>query len=404
LESNLKIAINAASAKMGGAVTYLSNLLRHLPSAGSGFQFFVFLPSETAKGLLDIPASIKICPLPAKMVGGWRRLWWEQITLRRFLVREKVDASFSTANFAMLRCPVKQILLVRNALYFSKLYQQIFLPRHRLRMRIAFRLRRWMICRSIKSADIVVTPTRAMLDELRAYVDVPEAKALVCPYGVDPPNAQPSQPEREEAMRPRAVVRLLYVSLYSDHKNLNTLLKAIPILNNGGPGRFLLNTTVSPAWEGAAWTATHGEDMKLSQQPGISPWVRFLGPLPKEQMEHLYRGSDIFVFPSLTESFGFPMAEAMSYGLPIVASDTPVNREICGEAAIYFNPLNAEDLARQIRLLARDATLREHLSAKGQERARTQFRWDTHVGPILDMANRVSPKASEEFEPERCFK
>jgi glycosyltransferase involved in cell wall biosynthesis len=108
--------------------------------------------------------------------------------------------------------------------------------------------------------------------------------------------------------------------------------------------------------------------------------------LPKEHMQHLYLDSDIFVFPSLTESFGFPMAEAMSYGLPIVASDTPVNREICGGAAVYFSPQNPEDLARQVRRVAADQVLCQRLRTEGRQRAATMCRWEEHVSRVLEAA------------------
>jgi glycosyltransferase involved in cell wall biosynthesis len=386
----LKIAINAASAKRGGAVTYLSNLLRHLPSAESGFQFFVFLPSETAKRLLDIHASIKICPLPAKKVGGWRRLWWEQVTLRRFLVREKVDALFSTANFAMLRCPAKQILLVRNALYFSILYQQLFLAKHGLRTKVAFRLRRQLICRSVRSADLVMTPTRAMLEELRAYVNIPDSRALVNPYGVTLEDNNQRQPAGSAPARDfggsAATVRLLYVSLYNEYKNLRTLLKALPLLNHNGVRKWVLTSTVDPAWAETSWMLTCKDDLALARQPDVAPWVGFVGPLPRGQTERLYLNTDIFVFPSLTESFGFPMPEAMSYGLPVVASDTPVNREVCGDAAIYFSPLSAEDLAQQLERVALDHELRAKLVASGRRRVAANFQWRDHVGRILRAA------------------
>jgi glycosyltransferase involved in cell wall biosynthesis len=386
----LKIAINAAAAKMGGAVNYLTNFLRHLPPSASGDQNFVFLPAETSNRLIDIPPNIRLCPHPGENVGGWRRIWWEQVKLRRFLVKEKVDVLFSTANFGMYRCPVKQILLVRNTLYFSKPYQQLFLPRHSLKKRIAFRLRRWLICLSVRSADIVMTPTQAMLDELRDFVDVPSHKALVNPYGVESASPSPGAPPvQSETGRsdPGHLCKLLYVSLYAEHKNLNTLLKAIPLLNENGAGKFLLQTTADPTWEGAAWTVTHQEDIDLTKEPGISPWVRLLRPLPRERMEQLYLDSDIFVFPSLTESFGFPMAEAMSYGLPIVAADTPVNREICGEAAVYFRPLDPADLARQVRRVATDQAVRQPLQIEGRRRAATMCRWDEHVRRVLAAAS-----------------
>jgi glycosyltransferase involved in cell wall biosynthesis len=178
---------------------------------------------------------------------------------------------------------------------------------------------------------------------------------------------------------------LIYVSLYSEHKNLSTLLKALPLLNRNGTGRFLLNTTVDPAWEGAAWTVTHKDDSVLARRPDVAPCVEFLGPLGGKEIQNLYREGSLFVFPSFCESFGQPMAEAMVHGLPIVAADTPVNREMCGGAAIYFSPLDSEDLARQIRRVASDADLRQRLRVAAQEQAHTKFRWDAHVGKILEI-------------------
>jgi glycosyltransferase involved in cell wall biosynthesis len=384
-------------------VTYLTHLLRHLPRPESGHRFFVFLPGDTARVLPEVHRNVSLCPVPREWIGGVGRVWWQHVTLRRFLRTQKVDLLFSTANFATSRCPVKQILLVRNALYFSEMYQQMFLGKHGVWYRLAFRLRRRLICQSVRSANVVMTPTQAMLDELRDFVDIPPHRALVNPYGIDPPEPSagdtPFCTKREQggAGNPR---KLLYVSLYGEHKNLSTLLKAIPLLNKDGASSFLLQTTADPAWKAAARTVTHQEDAALARQPGISPWVQFVGPLSREQTENLYRNSDIFVFPSLTESFGFPMAEAMSHGLPIVASDTPVNREMCGEAAVYFSPLDPDDLARQVQRVAADGALRQQLSARGREQVPNRFRWNRHVQRVLDMVSPIGQVTGDLSVPE----
>ena len=425
----MKVAINATSAKMGGAVSYLTNLLHHLPPPESGHRFFVLLPADTARLLPDLRGNISLCTIASKNRGGWGRLWWEQVTLRRFLRRENIEALFSTANFAMLRCPVKQVLLVRNALYFSKMYKKMFLRKHGLRYRLAFGLRRWMILQSVRSADVVMTPTQTMLDDVARFVKLDRRKALVNYYGAGmlpcpcPPRergrtaAGPSSSRRGSGegvshTKPLAVennagqytcppyaaaqpgvIRLTYVSLYSEHKNLSTLLRAMPLLNRNGAGKFVLKTTVDPAWEGAAWTVTHKGDSALVRQPEVAPWVEFSGPPQTEQVEQLYRQGDVFVFPSLCESFGHPMVEAMAHGLPIVASDTPVNREICGEAAMYFSPLSPEDAARQIARVAADDDLRAKLAAEGRRRAETQFNWSGHVrGLIAALEPKAGPR------------
>ena len=386
----LKVVINAVSAKMGGAVTYLTNVLRCLPPPESGYEFDVFMPPEAAERQEGLPRNVRLVATSVGHAAWWKIFWWEQVTLRRWLKRRKADVLFSTANFGMFRCPVRQILLVRNALYFSRIYQDEFLARHSLRFQVPFKFRRWLICRSVRQADVVMTPTQAMLDDLRRFVEVEPWKGLVNPYGANPtgsflPDAKGEALQSLAGTTP--AMRLIYVSLYSEHKNLATLLRAMPLLNRNGTRKFALKTTVNPGWEGGAWTVTHKEDLALARQPDVASWVEFLGPLGQQQVQELYREGDLFVFPSLCESFGHPMVEAMAQGLPIVASDTPVNREICSEAAVYFSPSDPEDFARQTRLLAADAPLRQQLSARGQERARTKFRWDTHVRRILDVVS-----------------
>ena len=378
---------------MGGAVSYLTHLLHELSRLEGNFQFIVFLPPETATKMEGLAPNIQLLPVAIGPAGVLRRLIWEQITLRRFLKRQRADVLFSTANFGMFRCPVRQLLLVRNALYFSDIYREMFLPRHSLRYRIAFALRRWLICQSARSADVVMTPTQAMLDELRGAVEVKEA--VVNPYGV----AAPERPAVAAggARHPsegagNRVTRLLYVSLYGEHKNLATLLKALALLNARGDARFKLQTTADPAWPGAAWTVTYREDIILARRPGIAEHADFAGPLRREEVDRLYQASDICVFPSLTESFGFPMVEAMSHGLPILAADTPVNREVCGSAAIYFSPLSAGNLADRLLRLATDSALCSRLASRGRQEAARRFSWSAHVRRIVETACSHGPE------------
>ena len=394
----MKIVINAASTKMGGAVSYMANLLRQLSVDGGEAEFLVFLPPETAAKLAGLAPYIRVFPTRIGSAGALRRLWWEQVTLRRFLKSHKADALYSTANFAMFFCPVRQILLVANALYFSRICRETFVPRHALRYRLEFALRRWLIVRSARTADVVMAPTRAVLDELRNSVNV--KAALVNPFGVEAQEL-PGTPQGEAARRTLGAegraVRLLYVSLYSEHKNLTTLLKALEILNTGPGMKFKLTTTADPAWPGAAWTVTHREDIKLARRPGIAEWVEFVGPLGMEEVAELYASADIFVFPSLAETFGFPMAEAMSCGLPMVAADTPVNREVCGRAAVYFKPLSAEELAGRLRSVAADNDLCNRLSARGREEAAAGFEWRAHARRVLEAAGRPQENTSRGY-------
>jgi len=398
----MKIVINAASAKMGGAVTYLTNLLRHVPPPESGHEFLVLLPPGTAEAQKNLAPNIKLFPSPVGSAGLWKRIWWSQVTLRSFLKRQRADVLFSSANFGMFFCPIRQVLLIQNLLYVSDTYQRMFLPRHRLRKKINFRLRRRLLRWSAQAADVVMTPTEAAMEALRHYVELPASKALANPYGVSGADGGlDGPPEKRE--RPRSceepTVVLLFPSLYAEHKNLGTLLKALPLLNGSGRRKFFLRTTAAPNWMN--WAVTFKDDLALAQSPDVAPRVEFIGPLGREQTLETYRHADILVFPSLVESFGYPMVEAMAAGLPIVASDTATNREICAEAAVYFRPISPEDLAHQIRQLAADGSLQAKLGAAGRERAATHFRWEEHVRRLLARVGAPSPKvvASDRAAP-----
>lgn len=386
----MKIVINAVSAKSGGAVSYITGLLQYLSTIEGDVQFLVFLPPETAAKLKGLKQNVRVIPTGIGHAGVLRRIVWEQLTLRIFLKKERADALYSTANFAMFCCPVQQLLLVRNALYFSSIYRQMFLPRHSLCYRAAFWLRRWLIIRSARAAGVVMTPTQTMLSELRCRAVV--KKAIVNPYGVTVAEAVTDETGHRPEKPYDRVVRLLYVSLYSEHKNLSTLLKALPLLNDHSSVQFKLVTTADPAWTGAKWTDTCQEDLTLARQTGIAEHVSFVGPLNRQDTADLYRTSDICVFPSLAESFGFPLAEAMFHGLPIVAADTPVNREVCGQAAIYFRALSAEDLADRVLNLAMDSTHCARLSARGRWEVAQRFSWSTHADRILEVASSHDPE------------
>ena len=99
---------------------------------------------------------------------------------------------------------------------------------------------------------------------------------------------------------------------------------------------------------------------------------------------------DIFVFPSLCESFGYPMVEAMAAGLPIVAADTPVNREMLRDSALFYSPLSSRDLTASLKTLMKDDNLREKLIKNGKKRIEGyDWGWKRYVRDILNILEEL---------------
>ena len=212
----MKVVVNAASLRSGGGARYISEFTRQLGSQELTADFLIFLPADLPP--MDVPSNPRIHLQTVRRTVWWKRVWWEQVTLRRILKNESADALFSSANFGMLLCPVRQILLIQTVIYSSSHYQALAKTFHwheRLR-RVLFR---W----SVQGADIVMLPSRDALDGILPWAGKSKDCMIVNPFGVRRPAGQMDR-DRESSTGPaeNGTVRLLFVSLYYEHKNLGT--------------------------------------------------------------------------------------------------------------------------------------------------------------------------------------
>ncbi len=126
------------------------------------------------------------------------------------------------------------------------------------------------------------------------------------------------------------------------HKNLEALLLAWQELARRG----------SPPCLVLAGPPRADAIRRYAEKLGVGKYIMLLRHLPRPQMPLLYRGALCLVLPSLAEGFGLPVIESMICGTPVACSDLPVLREITGEYATFFNPLNPSDIAEKIALVS----------------------------------------------------
>src|SRR5262249_50048722 len=144
-------------------------------------------------------------------------------------------------------------------------------------------------------------------------------------------------------------LKLLFVSHYNYYRNFETLLRAIPLIREGLAGRELrlfLTCKLSSGQNPGSYRTEAAA--RLVDTLGISREVVQLGSTPYATLHQLYSSADIYITPAYTETFAHPLVEAMSSGLPVVASDTTVHREICGKGAVFFTRFSPEELAQQV--------------------------------------------------------
>ncbi len=116
---------------------------------------------------------------------------------------------------------------------------------------------------------------------------------------------------------------------------------------------------------------------------GLQNEVIMPGWAHEEDIPYIFNGAEAFILPSLHEGFGITLLQALASGVPSAASDIPVLREVAGEAALFFDPHDKEDMARVMEKIIADPDLRSELIAKGISRAK-EFSWKKCAKETLD--------------------
>jgi alpha-1,3-rhamnosyl/mannosyltransferase len=161
----------------------------------------------------------------------------------------------------------------------------------------------------------------------------------------------------------RARPYALYVGTIEPRKNLDTLLDAWALLKPSLRGEFDLLIAGPRGW---------GSDQTL---PRIQKEAAYLGYVPEGDLPGLTAGATVFIYPSLYEGFGFPVAQAMAAGAPVVTSNNSSLPEVTGDAAILIDPRSASEIASALTRLFESEALRMELGARGRKRAEL-FRWE----------------------------
>jgi glycosyltransferase involved in cell wall biosynthesis len=237
---------------------------------------------------------------------------------------------------------------------------------------------------SAEKADIIIAISRFTKKTLVEKYDIPEDKIIVVYEGYD--SAAFKKIDKEIVNRFKENNNLpdrflFYPAATWAHKNHLNLLKAYRILID----RYKIHDNL-------LLTGIKMENHKAVEEEidrlGLHDKVIYLGYLPYEELPLIYNAASIMVFPSLFEGFGLPVIEAMAAGLPVSCSNTTSLPEIGGDAVLYFDPEQPDDIAETIFKIHSDRDLRDSLIKKGFERA-ASFSWERTATETLKVYEHV---------------
>jgi glycosyltransferase involved in cell wall biosynthesis len=234
--------------------------------------------------------------------------------------------------------------------------------------------------KGVERCNHLITGSEYTRNEIMEIMGVPGEKITVIHHGVDHERFKeyPQQQCRVFAKKAGLPEKfILFVGTLEPRKNLEGLLKAYEVLPDPLKREYRLVIAGGKGWKDEGLrNALHGMEKD----------VHLTGYTPDHELPLLYNLASVFVYPSLYEGFGIPPIEAMACGCPVVVSNVTAMPEVCGNAAIYCNTLDPEDIRNKIEAILEDKTLRNDMAKRGIEKART-YTWErsakTHSEVLL---------------------
>lgn len=351
--------------RAGGAETYVRGLLGAF-AAGEGPELSMLLTSRHSGPSVSEFAGerVRVVPVDSYRPGNsqlTRVLAMQTARLRNGRIIGDVPTGLDLIHYPVT-VPIPKVKGLPSVVSLLDVQHHdlpaMFSPAER-----AFR--RWGYDNAARQANRVITITQFSADRITELLGIPSDRVRAIHLGIDHDLFTPNGPA---AMIDGLPARYLYYPANSwPHKNHRRLIEAFKRIDDPELALVLTGTKTNSLDLGA-------DDAR----------VHHLGHVAEKDVAGLYRGAEALIFPSLYEGFGLPPLEAMACGCPVGASNVGAVAEVCGDAALLFDPEDVEAIADAITRVTTDEPLRAELTAAGTERA-AEFTWQKTAQKHLEV-------------------
>ena len=354
----------------GGVKVYTRELLQSLLSINTCHEIVLLYRNPIRLGTYSHFDSVS-----EVLLEGGSIVYWDQMKVPKAVRQHGIDVIFNPKYSIPLRarCPTAWVchgldwyVMPQASRWIDRLNHHTLIPQYARR------------------SDAVIAVSDTTREHLMKYLDVPASRIHTVYSGLSDNFRRMPEPDELAATRARHRLPeryLLYCGAVYPPKNFTRLIRAyakvgpargIPLVIAGGTNRFLSE-----------------KELLEPKRLGIESWVRWLGWLDNRELPAVYAQAEGLLLPSLYESVGMPVMEAMAMGCPALTSDRYGTREIAKDAALLVDPESVDDIARGIDRLLDDKALRGRLRTAGRLRA-AQFTWERTAAQVLDVLESIS--------------
>lgn len=386
MNSPPRVVFNTVSVS-SGAFVHEMNILQHLPAFSEGIEYHVLCSSTNNHESNNLGENLYLHNVrviensleqPAETVS---RLLWDNIALPAWVYRLQGDLLYFPLQITNLVDVAPKVIAVHNAAPFHLEAQQGRSRYESIRLKLLFLATH----RSIQQAQRVIFFAEATRERVAQDIPAARDKGVVVPRGI-PDGFEPKTPDPEIVDKyslPEDF--LLSVSNIARYKNQLELVTgyAKAMEKTEMPSLYLAGKTVDEDY--ARELDQHIQSM------GVSESIQRMGFIDRDELPDLHAASTGFVFSSACETAPITVIEALACGSPIACSNTTSIPEICGDAALYFDPYDSSDIAETLVQFVNQEETREALSDAALKRV-GRFSWERAAQKTYDIFEEVFQK------------
>jgi glycosyltransferase involved in cell wall biosynthesis/ubiquinone/menaquinone biosynthesis C-methylase UbiE len=376
----LKFVIEALGLTVAGGKELALDLMTSL--AGHPEHDFIFIVPDLSDYRLISGHHLRttVCEKGSGLLQRAHLLNYE---VPRICREERADALLCLGNFPSRSPGCPTAVLLQNAWMVYR--DPVAESRRRLREKLITAYGRHLY-RHLPDDITIITQTQVMKDHLCGQYGIDSRRVGIIPntFSLARPGGN-GEHASSGGNRGGMPFTFLCLAHYYAHKNIDILVDATRKLPRytGRPAKCVI--TVSPE--------QHPGARRLLGQLArgqVAGKIDNIGPVPSEILPDVYRSAEALIFPTLLESFSRTYLEAMYFGLPILTSDRDFAHHLCRDAATYFDPLDADSVARAMARVMEDADLRQGLVENGQRLLAQAPTWQEIATRFVDVLERTA--------------
>lgn len=372
----MRIVVLCHNLRFAGGLSVGKNVIATLRRVADEHEYLLVMPAGAGYESIELPSRSRAEYFLRNggPLGAASQFWYDVVALEQLVRAWQPDVLWGLGNFGLKRPPCPQAVHYFDA---HLVYDPRKQPKRLWDNGLDMRMVRWRLKRALPATGLVFCQTNTMLTRFRETFGF-SGEMVVMPTAVS------RYALTDPAVRPPVFERLagkfvlLAVTRYYPHKNLEVLVEMFQ-RHSAELADVVVLVTIDPGQK-------YGVEPFMAKiaDPRVSRHFVNVGPVKQSELAGYFQHSHALIQPTVLESFSVTYLEAMQFNTPILTSDMDFAREVCGEAALYFDPWDADAVFNTVQRFRASPEIGLELVRRGGDRMQSYVRsWEDIIGAAM---------------------